>query len=40
MWKKLKEMYPEMSIMTIFGELFGGWYPHKDVKKVKGAIKV
>ncbi len=26
--------------MSIHGELYGGWYPHNDVEKVKNAVKV
>jgi len=30
----------EVSQLTLYGEIIGGWYPHDDVPKVKGAIKV
>ena len=32
--------YPSLKQMTIFGELIGGNYPHKDVQKSKTASKV
>lgn len=32
-FKTLKERYPDLQCISIFGELFGGMYPHPDIKK-------
>ncbi|MDA1020381.1 MAG: hypothetical protein O2962_02405 [Cyanobacteria bacterium] len=34
------KLYPETDLLYIFGELFGGYYPHPDVPKVKDAIQL
>jgi Rnl2 family RNA ligase len=39
-YKQLKLAYPEMEQMTLFGELIGGNYPHKEVAKDNSALKV
>lgn len=31
---RLKEQYPEMLSVSVFGEMFGGNYPHEDVKRI------
>ena len=36
----IKAKNPEVEFITIYGELFGGTYPHADVEKVKGSVKV
>jgi Rnl2 family RNA ligase len=33
MFTRVKEAYPDTLSVTIFGEMFGGKYPHPDVKK-------
>lgn len=33
LFKLIKKEFPETDYAVIFGEFFGGWYPHKDVKK-------
>jgi Rnl2 family RNA ligase len=30
----------EVDDFVVYGEIFGGWYPHPDVEKVEGAVKV
>lgn len=39
-WEELKEKQPDLQQLTIFGEIIGGSYPHKEVERVKGALKV
>ncbi len=39
-WHDLKAKYPQMSQMTIFGEVIGGNYPHPDIKANFQASKV
>ena len=39
-YKRVKELYPEMDELYIFGEIFGGHYPHPQVPKVESAIKL
>ncbi|TXF90589.1 hypothetical protein FUA23_05710 [Neolewinella aurantiaca] len=39
-WKRLKAGMPGLDQMTVFGEVFGGAYPHDDVPRVKDAMKV
>lgn len=36
----IKEEFPNTQFITVFGELFGGGYNHKDVPKVMGSIQV
>lgn len=36
----VKKLHPKTDFLYIFGELFGGYYPHPDVPKVKNAIKL
>jgi len=38
-WRDLKVTYPELTQLTIFGELMGGSYPHPDVKRNPTAVK-
>ncbi len=40
LFKKVKEQFPEIETLVIYGELFGGHYNHKDVVPIKDAIKV
>ena len=37
---RLKEMFPEAKDFIVFGEIYGGSYPHPDVERVNGATKV
>ncbi len=37
MLKEAQRLHPETIKIQIFGELFGGYYQHKDVKPTKGA---
>jgi len=39
LWKELNKNSP-LSQMALYGEIIGGTYPHKDVPKTKGAIRV
>lgn len=39
-FKLVQKIEPEMDILYIFGELFGGNYPHPDVAKVPEAMKL
>ena len=39
-WKDLKADFPDLKEMAIFGEVFGGNYPHPEVVKDKTAVKV
>lgn len=39
-YKLVKELYPEMDELYIFGELFGGYYPDKSVPKVADATRL
>lgn len=32
LYKRVKAKYPDVTQISVFGELFGGRYPHKDVK--------
>ena len=32
LFSKVKERYPDVRTLTVFGEMFGGKYPHPDVK--------
>jgi Rnl2 family RNA ligase len=36
----LKNKYPSLIKVSIFGEIFGGGYPHKNIERVKDAIQV
>ena len=38
-WKELKIASPELTQLTIFGELMGGSYPHPDVPRNSKAVK-
>lgn len=40
LWKNLKTDFPTLSQLTIFGELFGGTYPHPEIEIDKKAITV
>ncbi|MDI9312363.1 MAG: RNA ligase family protein [Limnohabitans sp.] len=37
---EVKELFPNVQFITVFGELFGGHYNHPEVPTVQGAIKV
>lgn len=37
---KVKDLYPDVETVVIYGELFGGGYKHKDVEPVQDAIQV
>lgn len=39
-WIKLKAEIPDLTQLNVFGEVFGGHYPHDDVPRVKNAMKV
>jgi len=39
-WNAIKQSNPNLSQMTIFGEVIGGNYPHKTITRVPKAIKV
>lgn len=39
-FEKVKTIYPDIEIVVIYGELFGGGYKHTEVDSVKDAIKV
>ncbi|MCP4152839.1 MAG: RNA ligase, Rnl2 family [bacterium] len=39
-YNSLKKEKPDLAVITVYGELFGGSYPHKDVLKVKGAKRL
>lgn len=39
-WSMLKKKNSQINTIRIYGELFGGSYPHKDVPKVKNAKQV
>jgi len=39
-WQQLKIDYPDLTQLTIFGELMGGAYPHPAVDKNKSAKKI
>lgn len=40
LWTNIKNAYPDMQELTVFGELIGGSYAHKEVKHIKGSLKV
>lgn len=40
LFAKIKEVMPNLIQLQVFGELFGGVYPHNDVAKVIGVSKV
>jgi len=40
LWKSIKTDFPELNQLTIFGELFGGDYPHPDIEVDKKSIMV
>jgi len=40
LFRLLKIDYPETETVTVFGELFGGSYEHKDVERIKEMIRV
>jgi len=40
LWKDLKTEFKDLKQMTIYGEIFGGNYQHREVKKDNNAIKV
>lgn len=39
-FEEVKKLEPQMDLLYIFGELFGGYYPHPEVAKVPGAIRL
>jgi Rnl2 family RNA ligase len=39
-FEKVKNEFEDVSTVVIYGEIFGGFYPHKDVEKVENAIRV
>ena len=39
-WQLLLVKYPDTKRMYIFGEIFGGKYPHPNVTPIKNATKV
>lgn len=34
LFANIKERYPNVKSISVFGEMFGGYYPHKDVKRI------
>ena len=38
LWKSIKTDFPELNQLTIFGELFGGDYPHPNIEVDKKSI--
>jgi Rnl2 family RNA ligase len=40
LFKLVKIDFPETEIMTVFGEIFGGNYPHPLVQKVEGMVRI
>ncbi len=36
----VKERWPQLTVMTVFGELFGGGYPHDDVERDKQSVVI
>lgn len=40
LFEKVKEHYPEITHIVVYGELFGGSYKHPEVKSIPDAIKV
>lgn len=40
LFKIISEKYSNVSQITVFGELFGGVYPHKEVNKIDSAVIV
>lgn len=39
-FKLVKNDYPETGVISIFGELFGGFYNHPDVKRQKEMVRI
>ncbi|WP_054510551.1 RNA ligase, Rnl2 family [Chryseobacterium sp. ERMR1:04] len=39
-FQKVKNIYPDLETVVIYGELFGGGYKHKEVEAVEDAVKV
>lgn len=40
LWRHLKNVHPNMVQLVLYGELFGGCYPHPDVPAVIGESKI
>ncbi|MEM6685645.1 MAG: RNA ligase, Rnl2 family [Bacteroidota bacterium] len=40
LFKLVKEDFPETEIITVFSEIFGGSYEHKEVEKIKGMTRI
>ncbi|WP_298517047.1 RNA ligase, Rnl2 family [uncultured Kordia sp.] len=40
LFKLVKKDFPETEIMTVFGEIFGGSYPHPEVEKINGMVRI
>lgn len=40
LFKLVKKDFPEIEIMTVFGEIFGGNYPHSEVEKINGMVRI
>lgn len=40
LFRRIRESHPDVTSISVFGELFGGRYAHKDVPAVKGATLV
>lgn len=36
LFANIKERYPNVKSISVFGEMFGGYYPHEDVQRVRG----
>ncbi|MFK7750107.1 MAG: RNA ligase, Rnl2 family [Kordia sp.] len=40
LFKLVKKDFPETEMITIFGEIFGGNYPHSTVDKIDGMVRI
>lgn len=40
LFKLVKKDFPETEMITIFGEIFGGNYPHPTVNKIDGMVRI
>lgn len=40
LFELVKKDFPEIEIMTVFGEIFGGSYEHPEVEKVNGMVRI
>ncbi|AXG68328.1 RNA ligase [Kordia sp. SMS9] len=40
LFKRVKNDFPETEMITVFGEIFGGSYPHAEVEKIDGMVRI